>query len=207
MMRNWKTFGLQALLAATLLATPSSVRAEPEKEVTELEKIVKRLEGIETALKEIQKSADIIQAEGLKIKVLKGRIDKLEEQVGSMQPVLDGLKKLMNGKERVSAYPQDSLEDINKRLTEVEKKLSPSTRVAKAAPEVGRILLTNRYTEEITFVLNNRDVYTVLPGKALQVEGYPAGVFTYQIQSPTWGARDRVTSTLPINETVRLTVD
>jgi flagellin-specific chaperone FliS len=210
MTRTWRLFGLQALLAAAFLTAPSSLRAaDPEKKVDDLKEVVRRLENIEKGLTEIQKSADTIRAEGLKIKLLKDRIAKLEEHVGAMQPILDGLKKLLdgNGRGRISAYPSEAVDDLNRRLLEIEKKIGSPVRVANAAPEVGRILLTNRYAEEITIVLNNRDAYRVLPGRALTVEGYPAGVFTYQVQTPTWGARDRVTTTLPVNETVRLTVN
>jgi hypothetical protein len=208
MTRNWTILELQAVLAAILLAAPSPVRAaDPEKEP--LQEIVRRLENIEKGMTEIQKSAAAIKAEGLKINLLKGRIDKLEEQLSQVKPVVDALKKLVNGnvKQRVSTYPPDAVDDLARRVAELEKKLAPSVRVAKAPPDVGRVVLTNRYAEEITFVLNNRDIYRVLPGMTQVVEGYPAGVFTYEIRSPSWGPRDRTTSTLPVNQTVRLTVD
>jgi hypothetical protein len=197
--------GLQALLAAALLAVPMPARAaDPEKDP--LKDLGRRVENLEKGMTEIQNTAAAIRAEGLKISILKSGLDKLATQLDKMQAVVEALKKDLGGKERLAAYPPDAVDDLAKRVAELEKKVGGSARVAKAAPEVGRILLFNRYAEEVTVHLNGRG-YRVLPGQTARVESFPAGVFTYQIESPTWGLRERVTSTVPVNETVRLTVE
>jgi hypothetical protein len=57
------------------------------------------------------------------------------------------------------------------------------------------------------FIINGRENIRLAPGTSRLVEGVPAGTFTYEVVSPTWGSRARKTTTLLANETYRITVD
>src|SRR5262249_6053492 len=137
MTRTWKMFGLPTALALVLAGGPAA-RAGDE---TDLKDIAGRLKKIETGMAKNLEGADLVQAEGLRIKTLVGKINRLEEQVGKMQTLLDALKKVIPPQDRVALYPPEAM-DIAKRLELIEKilaeRLGASVRVAKAPPEVGR---------------------------------------------------------------------
>jgi hypothetical protein len=207
MTRNWKTFGLQTVLAAALTAAPAAPAAAGE-EKDGLKDLTKRVETIEDGLKKIQETVD---ADSLKIgaidgrvKELEGRMKKLEDAMGRLEKaVLDALEK------RPSKPPDTGLDAINARLdriAEIVERLVKDRERRLYPPAAGRILLANNYAEEMLFVIN-RVTYRLAPGSSRLLDAVPTGTFTYEIISPTWGSRARRTTTLAAGETVRLTVD
>jgi outer membrane murein-binding lipoprotein Lpp len=210
MTRTWKMLGLSMFLAAAVLAGPSTT-ARADEAAPDLKDIARRIKNIESAMVEIQRNADAILKEGLKYQALVGRISELEEKMGKMQTQLDALKKEGAPKERTSAYPPESIEEIQKRLAQIEdvlKRMGPAPRVSRFPPNnAGRIVLTNQYPEEMLFIINGRENFRLAPGTSRVLEGFPAGTFTYEVVSPSWGSRARKTTSLAANETYRITVD
>jgi hypothetical protein len=203
MTRSWTRLGMASALITALFAANPATRAEDLKE------IARRLKNIEDGMVEIQKAAELIVNQSLQVQKLNGRINRLEEKVAQFQTLLDALRKGTRP-ERVSLYPPEAVDDIVKRLEQIERflneRVGPMARVARAAPEVGRIMLINRHSEEMLFIVNNES-YRVAPGATAVLDNRPAGAFTYEVVSPTWGQRARKTNTLMANETYRIIVE
>jgi septal ring factor EnvC (AmiA/AmiB activator) len=180
MMRTWKMFGLQTLLAAILSATPALATAGTENENADIKDIKQRLETIEKGLTAIQKSIDAIKAQALNVNLMNARLNKLEEKMAGLQTTLEALQKQL--------------------------KKQNTTQVSKAPPEVGKIVLTNRYDEEILFIVNNTS-YRLAPGTSSVLAEVPAGTITYEVISPTFGLVTRKTTTLAANKTININVD
>jgi archaellum component FlaC len=211
MTRTWKMFGLQTVLAAALTAAPALATGGPEDDDKKNKKTdSQRLDNIENALTEIQKSIEALAKGGtLKVEALKGRIKKLEEQLTDLQSTLDEVRKKLNKKETTSGYPPEDMDDIKNRLTAIEKKLDKMTnsaRIAKAPPEVGKIIITNRYSDEV-LVMINKESYRVPAGQTITVMDVPAGTFTYEVIADGFGSVKRKTTTLAANRTFRINVD
>jgi hypothetical protein len=225
MMRTWKTFGLQTLLAAALAAAPTAhLTAAEEKKATETGDTAKRLKALEDGMKKVQEDADSIRAEGLKIKTLKDKVDQLKKDMDKVQDRLtqldetirdaidksirDALKPREDGKGAIGE-PPPVFKDILSRLSRLEdmlKDLSGKLQVARYPAATGRVLLTNRYPEEMLFIVNGRS-FRLAPGESRLLDNQRAGSLTYEVVSPTWGSRARKTTTLLASETLRLTVD
>jgi tetrahydromethanopterin S-methyltransferase subunit G len=209
MMRTWKMFGLQTLLAATLATAPALATAGTENEDKDLKKVNQRLETVEKALTAIQKDIDALKNERLRVDTLRGKVNTLEEKLGRLQTTVEALKKDLPKKETVAAYPPEGMDEIKNRLTQIEKKLdqlTPATRIARAAPEVGRVALNNRYDEEMLFIVNGTP-YRLAPGTSRTLTDVPAGTLTYEVVSPNWGRLRRKTTTLTAGETFNINVD
>jgi hypothetical protein len=197
MTRSWKMFGLQTVLAAVLATAPTvATAAEKKDKIKDLED---RLDKVGEGLTAIQLG---IQKD---IGILDGKVKKLEKQLADLQETLEEIRKDLGTRRRTSAYPRDPLEDIARRLARLERALLPRGRVAQSPPEVGRILLTNNYSDDITFVVNRRMI-TLAPGSSRLLDGMPAGRFTYEV---IWGggAGGRRTRTLTAGDTYRISVD
>jgi hypothetical protein len=214
MIRTWKMFGVQTLVAVVLAAAPGLARAEPENDNSDIKDIKQRLETIEKGLTAIQKSLDAAsKAQTLDVKLLKGKINKLEEQMGALQTTVDALKKKLSRTETEANYPPEGMDEFIKSLinglVRIEKKLdrlTTSTQVAKAPPEVGTVALNNRYDEEILFTVNGTS-YRLAPGTSRSLVDVPAGSLTYEVISPSFGLVRRKTTTLAPNKTLSINVD
>ena len=111
----------------------------------------------------------------------------------------------------MAAYPPESLEELRALLTRIEgllQAMAPAGRVAGFGPagQTGRIMLSNRYPEEMLFIVNGTS-YRVAPGSTRVLDPQPAGTITYEVLSPTWGLLRRRTTTLAANEPFRINVD
>jgi hypothetical protein len=219
MTRNWKMYGLQAFLAAALTAAPALATAGPEDNDTEKNEkktdksdkdVTNRLNRLEKQIKEVLEAAKAITAEGLKIQTLKGRLDRLEADMGKVLEDLDTLKKgKPEEKEEKKGKEGTGLDELKVRLDKIDKflesRFGPNGRIAKSPPtESGRILLTNRYPEEIIFIINGES-FRLAPGMSRLLDAQQAGPFTYEMISPRLGSRARKTTTLLPNQTFRLT--
>ena len=65
-------------------------------------------------------------------------------------------------------------------------------------------MFVNMYPEELLLRINGPD-YRVAGGTTLPLEGQPAGMFTYEVLSPTLGIRANKTTSLGANETFTIT--
>jgi hypothetical protein len=139
---------------------------------------------------------------------MRGELNKLKDEVKRLQDLVKD-SKVSNSKTTEARAFDVGMEEIRKALDDIKQiLLKPRIAFSRPAPNNGgRIVLTNNYGEDVTFILNNREVFRLAPGQSRVLEGQPAGTFTYEILSPTWGSRGRTTSTILSNETVRLNVD
>jgi hypothetical protein len=205
MSRIWKMLILPAVLTGALIGRPCAVQAQD----TDMKEVLRRVKNIEGALEKILEAADQVKTEQLNTQRLKAKVNQLEEQVAKLQTQLDALRK-GSPRDRTALYPPEAMDDLVKRLDRIDRFLSerfgPNARVAKAPPEVGRIVLVNRYPEEMTFIVNN-ETFRLAAGASHVLEGFPAGPFTYEVISPTFGQRARKTVTLTANETHRVIVE
>ncbi len=210
MTRSWKMFGLQSALLAALAVTPAAPAPAAEDNKLDGKEITKRLDQIDKAIEEILKGGasfnDALRTERLRSEALAGKVKKIEDQLDDLKKGLDEIKKAVQGRGREGPDP---LEDIARRLAEIERilKADGGARVSRFPADAGNILLTNRYPEEILFVINGKDTYRLAPGTSRMLDAFPAGTFSYEVISSVWGVRARKTTSLAAGETFRLTVE
>jgi archaellum component FlaC len=131
------------------------------------------------------------------------KIKTLEEQVALLKADMNRLQK-----RDPALYPGVSVDDIKVRLEKIEMALSKlaEARTAYSPPSgAGKILLANHYPEEILFVVNNKP-YRLAPNTTMDLPNQPAGAFTYEVISGTYGLRARNTPTLEAGKTYTITV-
>jgi hypothetical protein len=224
MTRTWKTFGLQTVLAAALLATPTTGNAakDSEKKVEGKKKtLTERIEKLEKDLSRLSTSIVDIEATLLRTEKKADEIEKIEDRVkasfANVKKSLDGfgseLKALKeaNTKKTGDYDTKKEIDDIRASLEKINKRLDslrPDVSVRRYPPpsETGRVLLVNRYPEEITFIVNGIS-YRLAPGVSRLIDGIPAGSFTYEVFSPSFGRVGGKTTTLLPSETNRIVVD
>jgi hypothetical protein len=207
MTRTWKVFGLQTVLAAALTAAPSTSVAADKPDKINGKELADRIEALEKDVKKLTTSIDAINTTLLKSKVMQQKIQGLEEAMGrvsvDLPKALDQLKEL-TGKKKEYVPPEgaDDIKDIKARLNRMEKildDLRKNGRISRyAAPdEAGRVVMTNRYTEDILFNVNGTR-YWLAPGTSRVLDGVPAGSVRYQVISPSYGLIvDRTRRLLP----------
>jgi hypothetical protein len=193
MLRTWKLVGWSTLLTAAL-ATPAVAQK------TDTEKILERLDKMEESWKQTVK--DI----GTDIRTLQGNVLMHNLELGKLRKEMDTLKQRIppefpSGIDKTSV---DELKDRIGRLEQALNKLPTQSRVALSPPQAGRLMLVNQYQEELLFRVNQQD-YRVAPGMTTRVEGVPAGEFTYEVISPSWGLRANKRTNLSANETFTIT--
>ncbi len=230
MTRTWKTFGLQTALAAALVVAPAASNAAPEDTKINGKDLAKKIESLDKELKSLKQSIESINKELLKVKGLEGSIKSLEDSLEDIKENVKG--SLENAKKDMDGFRKDmgkvlatldelakknttstakEVEELKARLDKIDKKLDvlrPDVSVRRYPPptELGRVLLVNRYPEEITFIVNGTS-YRLAPGGSRLIDGVPAGSFTYEVLSPSYGMVTRRTRTLLPNETSRIVVD
>ena len=215
MIRTWKLLVLPA--AATILFAGSTLvfaeeQAEGKAAVDKIKQAEKRLEGIEKRFTEAL--ADVQQAMG-QLESARARVEHLGKQLADAKNDLNQLRgDGASGTTTTQAlYPpeQASMEAIVKRLAKIEQDLARLTNPPRVSlypapppPPTGRLRLINDAAEEMQFVINGRS-YRVAPGMAQVIDQMPAGPFTYEVVSPTWGLRGSRSPTLSAGETFTLT--
>lgn len=235
MIRNWKTLALYSLLAVAPVAAPMPAAAADVDEPTQkridgmlstMGDAIKALNLATQGIGELRKDVRATQTdiENLKTTAVKlradvdgsgTRMDDLQKLINNLDAEVKYLRKRLNESSVPSALPsldKASLEDLKRHLISIEqailrlKPAEPESRVALSPPApTGRILLSNLYNEELLFVINQQKL-RVPPGTAVPLEAVPAGPFTYEVMSPTFGlVRARTAATLPANETFTLT--
>jgi hypothetical protein len=187
MMRSWKTLGLPAVLSLALLAAP--VRGqEPVGEGDKFDKILKKLD-------------EMAQSVAKSFEGVKKDVDALKSEVEALK----SRETEANLKLQAALLRLESLERQLTRVRDERKSFFAGPGGNGALAPAGRIVLVNYYPEEMTFFVNNIP-YTVAPGASATLAGQPAGMFTYEAVSPSWGSRGRQTRMLAANETFTITV-
>jgi hypothetical protein len=155
------------------------------------------MKALKEAVKTLKANDDDTQ---IKLPSVLERVTALEKLLGNLRTQLQGVR------DRVSLYPpndKDTLEEIKARLTQLQDAINRlqtgSGRIAKYGPETGRVNLVNMHAEDLLFVVNDR-TYRVAPGMSTLLE-LPAGAFTYEVISPSWGLRGRNTPVLRPGQT------
>jgi hypothetical protein len=212
MMRNWKLASLSSLLAVALASAPAPAGGtdgvQPPTDKLKaleqgLEEMNKRLKkafeqlGVDiTAIKDDVKTIKDNQADAdLKLLDARGKVNALEKQYNQLRLDIEALRKRID----LRLYPppgdKEMLDRIEDRLTKIEqalKLLQPPTvsKLGPAAANTGRVVLVNAYTEELLFLVNGK-AYRVAAGNTAVLDNLPAGQFTYEVISPTYGLRAR----------------
>jgi hypothetical protein len=223
MMRNWKLLALPAVLTAALSATPTVVTAggQGDADKSVLERLEKMDKSIQDAFKKISDEMLLLKGDALiakaSIQKAQEKIDQLEKdmaqtlrEVAKLHLEVDDLRKRAPSVTQALYPPPDkaNLDDIRSRLGKIEldlARIASSSRTSLSPPPVllpapvGRLRLINDYSEDLLFLVNGRS-YRVAPGTTEVLEGVPAGAFTYEVISPTWGLRARNTPVLAAGE-------
>jgi hypothetical protein len=194
MMRNWKTLGLSAALAAALAVPPapalqafdgpqaSQAGDNKDKDKTdkadgaaailkELRELKAAFEKIDTGLKESMDNLD--KNTKVLIQGLRRDLNDLKSettQIARMQTDMEALKR------EISQLRQE-IETLRGRVAPVQ-----SSALYPPAPgtPTGRIQLINRYLTPMTIQVNTR-AYRLQPGETRVIDAVPAGPFTYQV--------------------------
>jgi hypothetical protein len=228
MTRTWKTFGLQTVLAAALVAAPATANAaEESKKITGNKELNKRIADLQKDLNKLKTQVKSIDETLLKVESLEGRIkgieDGLDKRDKELKEVLEKVGKDMQGfrkdmdkvleqltKKNGSSKPTEG-DDLTSRVAKIEKVLEQIAKRVSPPPslygpdETGRVLMINRYMDPITIILNGR-VYRLNPGTSRLVDGVPAGTLTYDVGTPIYPSLGQRTSNLLPNETRRIVV-
>jgi archaellum component FlaC len=223
MLRTWKMLALPAVLSAAFTTAPPVARAggsDGGEKNPVLEKLMQMEKRVNEAFKKIEDDMLELKAEALTVKpgleAAQKRVKQLEkdlvdmrDDMANMRNDLSDLKKRIPSSTQALYPPPDkaSLDDLKARLGKVEQdfgKLSglPQTSFYPARP--GRLRLVNEYSEDMLFIVNGRS-YRVAPGAIQVLDQVPAGAFSYEVVSPTWGLRGRNTPDLASGETFTIT--
>lgn len=232
MLRTWKMLKLASAMTAALAVSPIAFGQDPkdskDKETTKtiVERIDKLerdlLEKLDKALNDKMNQTLLEQIRLLKTSALEKELEYLrsmlhakdkeferfDKEMKQLASAIDGIKKKIPAEGTVALYPPDkTLEEIKTRLDQIEKALGKQPgqeRVANFPPNMGRMMLVNKYPEELLFVVNGR-TYRVGPNSAQPLENVPPGAINYEVISPTWGRRAARSTSLSANETLTLT--
>ena len=160
------------------------------------------------------KGFDGINANLTKLKTdIKGLTDDHADTKLTLQSALAKIKTLeeqlaLLKKRDPALYPGAGMDDIKERLEKIEttlRKLADG-RISLSPPAgAGKIQLANLYPEEILFVINNKP-YRVPPNTTMDLPNQPAGSFTYEVISSTYGLRARNTPLLEAGKIYTITV-
>jgi hypothetical protein len=227
MMRNWKVLALCTAVTVTL-STPAIVTAggSPDEKVTPLDKMERKLLD---ALKKLDDEVQWLKGESLigktryqntqdkldkaheKLEQLATDVSKVQTDLGQLRAELNDVKKRFSTSTQALYPPPNdkaTLDEIKGRLGKIEEdlaKLGTAARVALSPPAAsGRLQLVNSYSEDLLFIVNGR-AYRLAPGMTQMVDQVPAGAFTYEVVSPSWGLRARNSPLLASGETFTIT--
>ena len=213
MTRTWKLLSASTIIT-TALVLPAPVAAQDDLKAVldKLEKMEKSIQStfskVAKDVTEIKTDITTLQGDSVSQRVEFGktnnRVEKLEIALSKLQADIDAIRKKL---ETPALYPpSDQFGELKKQLTSIEHAIKGmgETHVSKSGPSMGRLMLVNNYAEDLLFIVNNRNI-RVLPGMAMPLDGVPAGSLTYEIFSPTYGPRGRITTMLNPNETLTLT--
>jgi hypothetical protein len=208
MTRIWK---LLVLPAAAAIVFAGTVFAQGDGQAPATDKAKQADKRLETISNDMAAAkADLLLARN-RLQSAQERFEQLEKEIADAKNDLLQLRG-DRGPGTVTTQPlyppeQANLEAIARRLAKIEQDLARLTNPPRVsqypAPATGRLKLVNDSVEEMQFVINGR-AFRVAPGAAHVVEGMPAGAFTYEVVSPTWGLRANRSTTLAAGETFTL---
>jgi hypothetical protein len=200
MMRNWTILKLSSVMAVALAASPAVAGPTENPGATQTEE---KLKDLEKKLDALAKRFDAL------IDGLKARDENIADLYSAVNKRIDALRLEIDRLQgpRKSMYEGDkTAEEILKSLKNIEAALKAGgPNVSYRPPLVGRIQLANQYGEEMLFVINGKG-FRVAPFTALMLENQPAGVFTYEVISGTYGSRAKNAPTLLPGDTYTITV-
>jgi hypothetical protein len=182
-----------------------------DKQNDALGKVAEKLDKL---INNTTKGFDGINADLTKVKAdVKGLTDDHADTKLTLQSALAKIRTLeeqmgLQKKRDPALYPGAAMDDLKERLEKIEttlRKLADG-RISLSPPTgAGKIQLANLYPEEILFVINNKP-YRVPPNTTMDLPNQPAGSFTYEVISGTYGLRARNTPLLEAGKTYTITV-
>jgi len=191
MKRSWKMLGLPSVLALSLWTAPVLGQDPPGVKGDKGDKFDEILKKLDDLNQSVNKSFENVKRD----------VDALKNEV-------EGLKTDANLKLQAALLRIETLEKQMTQMRSDQRVMRESYFGGPSAngpfTNTGRIVLVNHYFEDMTFYVNNIP-YRVAPGASATVAGQPAGMFTYEAVSPSWGSRGRQTRMLAANETFTIT--
>jgi hypothetical protein len=206
-------------LGEKLDALTSKVNTLPGKQdiLNEIKKLDDKIaEQIANAKKDLKGEITGVQIkQDLALQNMNARMRALEEDLTMLAEKMVNLRKQILADTPTTTANND---DVRGRLAAIEKAMAalangdrsksffpPSTTSNFASPSsLGRILLTNLYTESVLFTVNDRP-YRVEPNQSVELREMPAGAVTYEVFADRWGMiRPRTTTSLLPNQTLTL---
>jgi hypothetical protein len=173
------------------------------------------LKSIDSRLKALEgKEADA----GLRLTDAEQKLAKHKEQIVNLEKIIEKLRddveelrrRLPEGRIAKSLDPERAdLKDLLTRVQRLEQEVERlsaggSGRIARSAPNTGRVVFMNRYPQELLFILNGQ-AQRVLPNTQQIFGNVPAGTFTYEVIVDGGGSGGRQTRTLAPGETFTIT--
>lgn len=159
--------------------------------------------------KELKSVKDDKTLQEMKLDSLNNKLKEFEDSIVKLQGDVGFLSKKVSDVKLYPPVDKSELVDIRYKLEQLEKMLQQikgGPYVAKFPPSgSGKIVLVNNTAEEITVLINNMS-YRVAPFSAYPLEGQPAGLFSYEVLSPTFGVLRKNTTSLNANETFTIRI-
>jgi hypothetical protein len=224
-MRNWKLLSLSTVVAVAVTAAPAPAGGTDGPPLGDRIKAIQdkldemNLKVLPNAFKAIGKDMKALSDDvkrlkendsfnGTKLRDLEIKMSTMEKQLTQLSGEVQALRDKLPSA-TVAQYPpvdKATVDEIKSRLRQLQEAIdrlqATTVQKAYAAPETGRVALINLHGEELLFVVNNRS-YRLAPGASMTVD-LPAGSFTYEVISPSYGLMRRNTPVLRAGETLNI---
>lgn len=182
MLRDWKQFGFQTILATALASAPAlAADAPPEPPLPPAD--------LKKTPEPPSQAAD-----------LKKALDELNEKVKALQSEISNMKgENLNARLKLEA----DIDRLKKEVAQAraERPSQVTTRYPQVESATGRVRLVNTFFDPVTVVVNG-ETYYLAAGETRTTRPLPAGTFTYEVL----GVQAQRSRSLASNETFTINV-
>ncbi len=196
-------------------AITDALRAEIRKlENGVLSELQGDVKSLKKSVEAIKNDVGALQSEQLRHKL---KIEQLAEEVASLK---DRLKSGPAVSPTIPAVDKTMFEELGKSLKAIHEaitKLGPTEKrimmsppnekvtpnlATPVTPTVGRVVLTNLYTDELLFIVNGTPHR--IAAKSSKVVDVPTGTMNYEVFSTRWGVLERNVTAITSGDTFTL---
>ncbi len=230
MISNWKTLTLYSLLSAATVVQPlraddPDTRDKPLKDLgKQIEKLVTGIGELEKRIGNLEFGVAALKDVGKDLKAVKKSIDRLQTDMAlvkeeqkdrkiKIELLEQGISLLQKADKQAPAANPAELAEIRAKLNAIQEavaKLAPAQKRDSMFPSgpagnVGRVVLLNNYSREVTFIVNDK-TYRVPPRTNMILDS-PSGALNYAVFVDPWGLLENRVTTLVSGETFTLTAN